>query len=86
MPIRCCRLYLDALTTQVEEFVVEAGADAQSVEVSLNRVRDVSWAAGRTFRGKHMVLLAFAEVSIVILRSPRLVPQGKELATIRLCS
>lgn len=39
------------------------GADAQGVEGALNKVRDVSWAAGRTFRGKHVVLLAFAEVS-----------------------
>ncbi|CAM9226878.1 unnamed protein product, partial [Pylaiella littoralis] len=46
---------------QVDEFVVATGADAHGVENVLNGVRRVSWAAGRTLRCKHVVLLAFAE-------------------------
>lgn len=38
------------------------GANAQGVEAALVEVQEVSWAAGRTLRGKHLVLLAFAEV------------------------
>lgn len=84
----CCLL---SFTTpvQVEEFVVAAGADAQGVEGALNRVRDVSWAAGRTLRKKHVVLLAFAEVrSIFIVTHLRCAfhrPPSRELRTI-LCT
>lgn len=42
--------------------MVSSGADAKGVEAALKGVRRVSWAAGRTFRPKYVVLLAFAEV------------------------
>lgn len=47
--------------------MVEKGADTEAVEISLNNIRESSWAAGKTFRRKHLVLLAFAEVSKVSL-------------------
>eukprot|EP00752_Nemacystus_decipiens_P004611 g4210.t1 len=37
------------------------GADIEAVQSFLRQVRETSWAAGRTFRRKHLVLLAFAE-------------------------
>jgi len=46
----------------VKKFLVATGVNAQGVEEALAEVQEVSWAAGRTFRGKYLVLLAFAEV------------------------
>eukprot|EP00752_Nemacystus_decipiens_P004605 g4204.t1 len=48
-------------TFKVEDFMVSTGADALAVEAALQEVRQISWAAGRTFRPKYLVLLAFAE-------------------------
>ena len=47
------------------------GADIEAVNEVVKEVRETSWAAGRTFRRKHVVLLAFAEVSSVSYRNRR---------------
>lgn len=39
------------------------GADANGVQRALEGVQRVSWAGGRTFQRKMLVLLAFADVS-----------------------
>lgn len=49
--------------------MVSTGSDAQDVEAALKAVRQMSWAAGRTFRPKYLVLLAFAEVRIAPSRT-----------------
>lgn len=45
--------------------MVQTGADRHGVENALDQVRHVSWESGRTLRRKYVVLLAFAEVSVV---------------------
>lgn len=39
------------------------GADTRGIENTLSGVRQVSWESGLTLRRRHIVLLAFADVS-----------------------
>lgn len=43
--------------------MASTGADAEGISRALDGVRHVSWRSGRTFRRKHVVLLATVEVS-----------------------
>ncbi|CAM9968750.1 unnamed protein product, partial [Pylaiella littoralis] len=47
--------------SKVEEFMVVTGANAHGIKNALKEVRHLAWAAGRTFQGRHVALLAFAD-------------------------
>lgn len=51
--------------------MVAAGADDHDAENALSGVRQIAWAAGLTLRGRHTVLLAFADVRCEHARSRR---------------
>lgn len=72
-PFPSALLHARQITTllQVAEFVAGTGADIEAVNEVVKEVRETSWAAGRTLRRKHVVLLAFAEVSSVSYRNRR---------------
>lgn len=53
--------------------VVAGRPDALSIASALEQVRHVSWEDGRTLRGKHVVLLASAEVGTRNFEISRLV-------------